>query len=97
MTIQLNNIVRHPSESRGYWLRRMGLGWLLLLMTAWLSWSGCAPRVRVLTGAEAITRVQPGQTITATNGGYLVSDAMMKRILQDIADATLREQTRPHN
>lgn len=65
--------------------------WLCCSMILWMTWSGCATRVKTLSGSEALIRVKAGQTITATNDFYLVSDPTMKRILRAIGDEKLRE------
>jgi hypothetical protein len=46
--------------------------------------SGCAPATVVLPADYLMYHVQPGAAITATNGGYLVSDAEMQRILHNL-------------
>ncbi len=93
MTTLYHNIKRHPNEATGYWLRRMRLAWLLSLTLLLMSLSACE-HVTVLAGSETLTRVKAGQTVTATNDCYLVSDPMMKRILRAIQDSILEEKVR---
>ncbi len=60
-----------------------------------MSWSGCAgPKLVVIPADYMETRIQPGQTITATNGGVFMGWARYQQYRQAVANRIQEEQTR---
>jgi len=60
---------------------------LMLLIASWSS--GCAAfrtKVMVIPADKAVTRLEAGQTFTATNNGWFVPDARFQELLHKLAE-----------
>ncbi len=61
-----------------------------MALPTWLSWSGCKGPT-VLSSDETLARLKAGQTFTATNDGWFMSDALYLRYRKAVADRILEE------
>lgn len=65
---------------------------LLTLMMTWLSSSGCATRIKVISADQAETFVKGGVPFTPAADGVFMDDARYQRYRRAVADAILKEQ-----
>lgn len=63
------------------------------ILTLWIALSGCAP-VRVLDQDQVLIHLRPGQSITATNGGYLMSESLYLRYRRAVS-AQIEQSSKP--